>query len=88
MLRSLLGRLLPGGNESERTPDEGAGAGADAGDDADSEATEDGEGGFLRSRLDASVLYSHGMGDRKVEVDEPTVSDEEAEVLEEYHDER
>jgi len=84
MLRSFLGRLLPGGNESERTPDEGAGAGADA----DSEATEDGEGGFLRSRLDASVLYSHGMGDRKVEVDEPTVSNEEAEVLEEYHDER
>jgi len=61
-------------------------------DDQDSE--DEDESGFLPSRLDASVLHSHGIGEGTVEVDgtteieEPEVTDDEAEALEQYHDEQ
>lgn len=81
MLRALLARLFGGRSENGNT------------DDQNSEG-EDEEGGFLRSRLDASVLSSHGIGEGTVEVEgaaeveEPEVTDEEAEALEQYHDEQ
>jgi len=80
MLRRLLSRLWPGNTDHGESAEEQG----DEHGDADS----DDEGGFLRSRLDASVLHSHGMGDRTVEVDESGVSEEEAEALEQYHDEQ
>lgn len=88
MIRSLLARLFGGtdggGAEQEQDGDD-ENAEQEQKDDQDGE---DEEGGFLRSRLDASVLSSHGIGSGTVEVDDPSVSEEEAEALEQYHDEQ
>jgi len=75
MLRRLLAGLFGGRSEEGGTDDQG-------------QDSEQDEGGFLRSRLDASVLRSHGVGEGTVEVDEPQLSDDEAAVLEQYHDEQ
>jgi hypothetical protein len=87
MIRSLLARLFggadDGGAEHEHDGDEDG----EQAQEAD-QSGEDDEGGFLRSRLDASVLSSHGIGSGTVEVDEPSVSEEEAEALDQYHDEQ
>lgn len=71
MVRSLLGRLF----------------GRSSGDEADADAESDDEGGFTPSRLDASVLYAHGMGATGVEW-ELTSLEHKGEMLEEEQRER
>lgn len=74
MLRRLLARLVggdyggePGAGDDEESEDEGSG---------------DDDSGFLPSRLDASVLYAHGMGRGGAEREIANV-EEKAKVLEE-----
>jgi hypothetical protein len=63
------------------------------GENAESQATddesdgEDEEGGFLPSRLDASVLTAHGMGTGQAEREIEDI-EEHAELLEEHHREK
>ncbi|MFB6141711.1 MAG: hypothetical protein ABEJ30_00030 [Halorientalis sp.] len=42
------------------------------------ESTEDDEAGFVRSRLDASVLYAHGQGNVEAERELTDVAEEAA----------
>lgn len=80
MLRRLLARLV-GGDRGDET---GAGDDAEPGD----EDSEDDDSGFLPSRLDASVLYAHGMGGGGAEREIAQI-EKKAEILEEeqYRDE-
>lgn len=80
MLRRLLARLVGGGRSDVSGED-------DDGESAD-EASEDDDSGFLPSRLDASVLYAHGMGNGGAEREIANVQ-KKAEILEEeqYRDE-
>lgn len=70
MLRRLLGRLVGGDRR------DGSGEG-------DEESEDDGSG-LLPSRLDASVLYAHGMGSGGAEREIANV-EEKAKVLEAEH---
>lgn len=74
MLRRLLARLVGGirGDES----------GADDDEESRDESSDDDDGGFLPSRLDASVLYAHGMGGGGAERKIANV-EKKAEILEE-----
>jgi hypothetical protein len=90
MIRSFLARLF-GGTDGGGAEQAGTQESGNEGTEQEQAADQDGEdddGGFLRSRLDASVLHSHGMGGQTAEVDEPRVSEEEAEALDQYHDEQ
>lgn len=69
MLRRLLARLVGG--------DRGDGSG-----EGDEEESEDDDSGFLPSRLDASVLHAHGMGNGGAEREIANVQ-KKAEILEE-----
>ena len=76
MLRALLGLLgLRDGEESAGSEDGGNSAGGD-----DSEDGGDDEGGFMPSRLDASVLESHVMGTTAAEQELASI-EEQAETL-------
>ncbi|WP_247009894.1 hypothetical protein [Halorientalis litorea] len=45
-------------------------------------AERDDDEGFVRSRLDASVLYAHGQGDAEAERELAAVSEEAADLAE------
>lgn len=76
MLRRLLARLVGGGRgeETGKRDDEESG----------DEASEDDDSGFLPSRLDASVLHAHGMGNGGAEREIDQI-EEKAEILEAEH---
>lgn len=75
MLRALWSRL--------NSTDGGETA---ADEDDEDEESDDSDSGFLRSRLDASVLSTHGGPHPESQpVEETRVSEEEYEALEERH---
>lgn len=78
MLRAIWSWLTSTDEVETAADNEESGGGSGEGDDSDS--------GFLRSRLDASVLSSHG-GPRPENqpVEEANIPDEEYEALEERH---
>lgn len=68
----ILARLLPFGDSDSDS------------DDSESE-TNDEDGGFIRSRLDASVMFGHGYSTREID---PGTDDEHTEQLESVKHER
>lgn len=92
MIRSLLARFTGGAEhdgeaspaDSEASDRDGAPGTADGGPDGGNSGDSDGtDGGFLRSRLDASVLEAHGA--RTVETEQ---ADEELEEQVRLHEEQ
>ncbi len=78
MLRAIWSWLNSTDEVETAADDEESGGGSGESDDSDS--------GFLRSRLDVSVLSSHGGPHPESQpVEEATIPDEEYEALEERH---
>ena len=58
----------------------------ESGEDSEESANQDGDaGGFVRSRLDASVMFGHGLSTREVSAES---DDEHTEQLESVQHER
>lgn len=83
MLRSLWSRLSSTDDNGTASDDQGKSGDSDAGESDDS------GGGFLPSRLDASVLLSHG-GPRpeRRPAEENQIPEEEHDALKEYHNKK